>query len=332
MRTLIFPFQDTTLYSEFPATNTGFDEIIEVGKSGVSNEIVRSLIQFDLSSVGALPSGSKFELNLYVANADSLQYQQQVEVRPVTESWVGGSGYFSQDVIQDTDGATWSNRQKGVHWTVSGSALADTSASVTLNRPLTDVSMDVTSLVTAWLGGSPNNGFVLTFPSASEADTTNKGIVKFFSNETHTIFRPHLALVWDDQQYVTGSLTAYPSSSLLVTPATLRPTYRVGETVRVDLSVREQQPTKSFATVFTAFEGNKYLPATSYFSIVDELSGTTIIPFSESSKISCDGVTSYFKFNVQNMYPLRYYRVRIKVDHDGLSEIFDAGHIFKVSV
>lgn len=332
MRTIIFPLQDTTLYSEFPTRNTGFDEIIEVGKSGISNEIIRSLIQFDLSSVGALPSGSKFELNMYAAFADTLQNQQIVEVRPVTESWVGGSGYYAQDIIQDTDGATWINRKNGINWTVSGSALADTSASVTLNRPLTDLTIDVTSLVTAWLGGEPNNGFLLSFPSASEADTTNKGILRLFSNETHTIFRPHLALTWDDQQYVTGSLSAYPSSSLLVAPATLRPTYRVGETVRVDLAVREQLPTKSFSTVFTAYEGNRYLPSTAYFSIVDELSGTTIIPFGESSKISCDGNVSYFKFTVQNMYPLRYYRVRIKVDHNGLSEIFDAGHIFKVSV
>ncbi len=331
MRTLFYPIQDATIYSEFPTINTGYDEILEVGKSeNAGNNAVHSLLQFDLSSVGLVPSGAKFELNMFLAKAGNLKYKQVVNVRPIAESWTGGSGYLAQDVFQDTDGTTWTLRQSGSLW-ASGSAgntSLPTSSSVSLSNPLTDLSIDVTAMVTAWLSGSTNNGFAVSFPSASEADVTNKGNLKFFSNETHTVYRPHIAMTWDDQQYVTGSLTQI-TGSLLVVPL-IRPSYAVGEIARVDLAVREKAPTKTFGTVFTAYQGNHYLPATATYSIVDDLAGTTVIPFGSGSKISCDGTSSYFNLSVANMYPQRFYRVKIKVDHDGLSEIFDAGTIFKV--
>lgn len=333
MRQFIFPLQDASIYSEFPNLNTGFDEMLEVGKTGVTNEKVRALVQFDLSSLGEIPSGSKFDLQLYVANAENLKNKQAVHVNPIAESWEGGSGYFAQSIIQDTDGVTWTLRQSGSSW-ASGSAgntTNPTSSSVNLTNPLGDVTVDVTDIVMEWISGSANNGFAVSFPSASEADGKNKGKIQFFSNETHTIYRPALIMKWDDQVHLTGSLSGSPAVGLTCSPATLRSTYRVGEVARVDVAVRELSPTKTFANAFTMFDGRKSLPKTAYFSIVDELSGTTIIPFDEYSKISCDANGAYFTFRVENMYPQRYYRVKIKVDHDGLSEIFDSGYIFKVA-
>lgn len=330
MRKFFFPEQDTTLYSEYPTGNTGFDEILEIGKTGGTYP-VRSLIQFDLSSLGVVPSGSKFDLVLYVANATNLKHRQEIHVSPVVSEWEGGSGYFAQDIIQDTDGATWTLRKNGVTWPSNAAPdVSGSQASVVLMNPVTDLAIDVTDIVTTWLSGSVNNGVVVAFPSGSEVDTNNVGNVKVFSNETKTIYRPTLVMKWDDQIRVTGSLAATPSSSLICTPATLRSQYRVGEVARIDVSVREQSPTRTFSNVFNAYDGKRYLPATAYYSIVDDLSGAVIIPFDEYSKISCDANGAYFTFRVENMYANRYYRVMLKVEHDGLIEVFDCKYAFKV--
>ena len=51
----IFPLQDSTLYSRYPAMNTGIDAILEVSNtfpSVVSNPVVaRPIIQFDQSQI-----------------------------------------------------------------------------------------------------------------------------------------------------------------------------------------------------------------------------------------------------------------------------------------
>ncbi|MBW3545719.1 MAG: hypothetical protein KY428_09015, partial [Bacteroidetes bacterium] len=112
--------------------------------------------------------------------------------------------------------------------------------------------------------------------------------------------------------------------------AMVNPSYLQGEVVRADVFVRERYPQKTFNTVHTRYGGDKHLPPTSYYSIVDTLSGTTIIPFSEESKISSEGDKNYFTFKIQNMHPLRYYRVLIKVVHDGQEEIFDNNTSFLV--
>jgi hypothetical protein len=340
MRIPFFPSKDATIYSELPNRNTGIDEILEIGKSDEGNYIKRALLDFPVDdiasaiSAGTIPSGALFDLTLYVARASNLQVGASLEVGRVAESWQEGSGYLAQEVIQEVDGVTWNSKASGSVWTVGSvgnSMIADV---VTYSFPLklTDVTVDVSSFVQNWINSGGNNGFVVKFPDAAESSSRDHGCVRFFSKDTHTIYRPVLTAKWDDQTYTTGSLTAYPSTGLLVTPATLKPSYVVGETVRVDLSVRPATPLKTFDTVFTNYAGNRYLPTTAYFSIVDDLSGTVIIPFDDYSKISCDGTNSYFKFKVDNMHPLRYYRVKIKVVHDGLTEIFDAGHIFKVTV
>ena len=51
----IFPSKDTTLYSAFPAMNTGLDAILEVKnevtESGASPRVSRALIAFDQSEI-----------------------------------------------------------------------------------------------------------------------------------------------------------------------------------------------------------------------------------------------------------------------------------------
>jgi hypothetical protein len=330
MRYLFFPAKDAAVYETAPDTNTGLDEILEVGKTDDGRKIVRSLLQFDLSNT-IVPLSASYDLVLYIANADRLKAMQGVVVCPLSQSWEEGTGYFYQTIKTSDDGATWTQNISGSFW-ASGSAGGSTInlfASSSINVIDGLVSVDVTPLVTAWISGSDNNGLMVRFPVSDELDNTNQGNVKFFSNNSHTIYKPTLVARWNDQVYTTGS-QAWPTSSLTVIPSTLAAAYRTNELVRVDLAVREKYPVKTFVSSSLLYSGDHFLPSSSYFSIVDEQSGTTLIPFGDDSRVHTVANTSYFTFRIQNMYPRRYYRVIIKVDHNGYSEVFDNNSIFTV--
>lgn len=329
---------DTTLYQQFPNQNTGLDEILSVGKSDSGSFAVRSLLQFDLTQLsqslsnGAIPITAKYDLLLYIADAGQLNRNQIVEIKPVSESWVEGSGYFYQTPIFSTDGASWNYKSTGSLWAVSGSSTQSFGVSQNIASPITDMVFDISLFVLSWISGTyPNNGMVIKFPDADEGNLTNIGFINFFSNNTHTIYSPKICAKWIDQVYNTGSLSSWPSQSLLVEPINLHSKYYQDEVVRVNLLVREHYPLKTFDTVFTNFNGIRYLPTSSYYSIVDKEAKLTIIPFDVYSAISVDNNGSYFIFPIQNMYPERYYSVLIKVVHDGFIEIFDSNEVFGVN-
>lgn len=337
MRIFYTPTQDASIYSQFPKQTTGLDEQIEVGKTNDGIDIARGLIQFDVPTIsasisnGTISPTASFDLILYASNITNLQAGQTVELRVVSQSWSEGTGYFYQDNIQIVDGATWQQRSSGSLWAVTGSATMSIGVSQNFGVPAGDLTFDVTPIMRSWISGTyPNNGLLVKFLSADEANPINLGNAKFFSKDTHTIYLPTLVVKWNDRVYSTGSLVASPTSSLLVVPGNLKATYRQGETVRVDLYIRERYPLKTFTDTFSTYDGQRYLPTSSFYSIIDEQSGTTIIPFDDKSYVSVDPSNSYIKFKIQNMYPRRYYRVLIKVIHDGIEEIFDDGYIFTI--
>lgn len=337
MRIFSFPIQDASIYEEFPTRNAGLDEILEIGKANDGIYRVRSLMKFDIAAIsaslanGAVPPTAQFELTLNIANADSLQNNQLISILPVSKSWTEGTGYFYQETIQSPDGVTWLNNRSGSAWTISGSDVLAGSLTASLSNPLTDIVVDVTSYVVSWISGAVvNNGFEFQFVTSSESDPSNWGNIQIFSKNTHTIYRPTLVTKWNDQIMATGSLSASVTTDLLVVPATLKPSYRSNDIARVNVAARKRYPLKTFDTQFTLYNGLSYLPSSSYFSVIDDLSGKTIIPFDDNSRLSCDAEGSYFIFRIQNMYPQRYYRVLIKVDHNGVTDTFDDGYFFTV--
>lgn len=341
MRQFFFPLQDAAIYEELPTQNTGLDEILEFGRTSDGLFRVRSLLQFNIATIsasiakGTIPQGATYELTLSIASASNLNALQGVELYAVSQSWVEGTGYYFQEPLQVNDGVNWLQAASGSFWVgqVSGAVVVPGGpvSNATASLPLTDFVFDVTSTVLSWISGTlPNYGFLLQFATGSESDYKNWGNIKVFSKDTHTIYAPALAAKWNDQIMATGSLSGSPSSNLLVTPATLKPEYRAGETAKVYLAVRTQYPLKTFDTQFSAYNGLKYLPSSSYYSVVDEQSGTTIIPFDDASRISCDGGGSYAQFVVGRMYPRRHYRFIVRVDHDGITEYFDEGFLFLV--
>lgn len=352
MRRFYQPIKDASIYEAYAVRNTGLDEILEVGKSDDGIGRIRSLLQFDIPTIsasfanGTFPASASFDLELFVARADYLRYGQQVELNFVSRSWVEGTGYFYQNTnvplsasrtpqggYTENDGITWQMRQSGSTWTATGSDYyTSPTSSATMSQPVVDLVVDVTSFIRSWVSGTfENDGFVLKFPTFDENDRTNAGNVRFFSRNTHTIYSPQLVAKWTDQQYITGSISASGNPSLLsVQPRNLKPTYKLNEVVRLDFSVRDLYPQRTFDTTFSAWAGNQRLPATTYFSIVDQQSNTAIIPFDNYSLLSCDGSGSYASFRIEGMYPGRYYKVLIQVIDQGYTQIIDNAHLFTV--
>jgi hypothetical protein len=322
MRNFYSPTQDASLYEQFPTRNTGRDEILEVGKTNGGRHIVRSLLTFPTPV--ELPS-TEYDLVLRVANATNLNQNQQLIVSAISSSWIEGDGYFYQDVFQIPNGVNWNSATQ-----LFTSSLASSSINLDITNEVRDVVVNITPLVQASISASiPNIQLGISLTTTDEQNLAIQSNLKFFSRNSHTIHVPKLVAKWDNQLYLTGSMSA-STVDVIVSPRTLKSKYRVGETARVELSVRERYPRKSFNTVYTTFNGTQRLPITSYYSIIDQQSNSVIIPFDEYSKISCDGVTSYFNFNIQSMYAGRYYKMLIKVIGVDYTQIIDNGYIFSI--
>lgn len=340
MRRYYTPTQDVTLYEEFQTRQTGFDEILEVGKSEHGQYSIHSLVQFDVSSISSsiaartFPTNTQFDLRLYFAKADRLAIDQTIYLHPVSQSWVEGQGYFYEEPYEETIGATWKLRNTGSLWATSGASYINSvSASSELTTPLQYVQFNVTSIVRSWISSSyPNYGFLMKFPTADETNQGNEGNVRLFSRNSHTVFSPTLIAKWDDQVYSTGSLTGVSSDDLTVYPLDLKPKYSVGEDVVVTVGARKQTPLKTFSSTFAEWS-TQSLPTSSYYSIVDVMSREVIVPFDDYSKISVANSQNYFKFKVEKMYPNRTYKVLFKVvTSDGREQIFDNNYSFVVRV
>ena len=98
-RQFITPEQDASIYEQFPTRNTGFDEILEVGKIRETGGAVRALIQFDTSQF-VIPDAdsTEFFLNLRIARAEKCVRNQTIEFYQVSEIWEDGNGFFEQDL------------------------------------------------------------------------------------------------------------------------------------------------------------------------------------------------------------------------------------------
>ena len=78
----IFPEKDATIYSAYPTTNTGLDQILEIQNTtsslNDSSQISRALIQFPLSEIQSTitlaggPGNYEAYLKMFIANATTL--------------------------------------------------------------------------------------------------------------------------------------------------------------------------------------------------------------------------------------------------------------------
>lgn len=361
----IFASADATIYSRFPAQNTGLDEILEVGVKNYNNpannlvdpvantpllsdDLRRPLVLFsngDLQTLKSYATGSwKSYLKLYLANAENLTTDFSLEIRQVSQSWGMGTGKFI-DVPETRNGVCWyntgsytsanSNWGNGDWYITSGGGSWNSNYTTQSfgYADSKDVNVDVSQMVNLWFSGSvSNNGFILKHEDAVEDNPNSYISVQFFSVDTHTIYPPTLEIRWDDSSYVTGSLSVVNSSNTVVTLANNMYNFKYGTgKYKFQINARDKYPTRVFTTS-SLYTTNKALPQTSYWAIQDAKTDDMVVDFdTEYTKISCDGVSSYFNMYMNGLEPERYYRVLIRMDlQDGESIEVDNNLIFKV--
>jgi hypothetical protein len=358
----IFPEKSATLYSYYPALNSGIDEILEVStfySIGGTNDVSRILIKFPTNQISdtitSKIAGKLFDVYLkaYLANASSVPLNYTLLSHPISKDWNKGTGRLSNSPIT-TDGASWTftDQSGSIKW-INGAFPSGTTGSYTgsnvgggtwwtsslyqstqsfNNISDKDIELKVTETVKAWNSGSISNyGFILKHSSSLEFTTASKFELKYFSDNTHTIYPPALEFRWDDSLYATGSLTVFTSSLCAVTMWNNKAEFQQDSIQRFRVNVRDQYPSVAFRTSIS-YANTKALPSTSYWSIKDLDTEEIVVDYDTSyTKISCDTNGNYFNVYMNGLEPERYYKVLIKsIFSNGESIVFDKDYIFKV--
>lgn len=346
MRIILTASKDTTIYQAFKNINAGLDEMLEIGKvintdvnftssTAYATGSARTLIYFDLPTTASVPATASYFLNLKLANVSDLNRNQELVIYQISRSWDEGSGVFYQNIENSNDGATWVKCTSNVSWSSAGGNFltGSTSQSITLTTyPLQDIRVDITNILRPIVSQSLHStfyGLAVQFPITDELDETNQGNVKVFSTQTHTIHQPTLEIAWNSQTFSTGSLSAIPNLNVKIVPSNLRQSYTKGDVDKLTFVVRDQYPLRSFDSTLR-YKNKYYLPSSSYYSIIDAQSNTTIIPFDDYSRIDTDSTSSYLVLDTSPLYKGRFYKLKLKIQNGPYSRVIDTDTLFKV--
>jgi hypothetical protein len=375
MHYFLYPSKDAFITNQpnLMLKNAGLDEVVEVEKTiqpksciGARGPVIsRTLIQFDLTDISAsIATGSiptpEFTLNLRCSQADEIPLGYGVVVYPMAMPWVMGTGYkfdgrveadgvswkfsdgystkwwASSSLVDCSGGGVWytdvSASASGSAWVPTGSLMAQQQ----FNYQSSDIRVDVTHIVAAWMSGSvPNNGFILLH--SGEGDAYDYGKLRFFSKETNTIYQPYLDVAWDNVVFETsslsgtGSLDPINTRDAIVSLSKLQQTYKSDEVVRVDVFGRKKYPQKTFTNRLSDYIEPQYLPYDSFYAIRDAETEMVVVPFDKYTRLSCDGNGNYFMLDTAGLPQERYYRIEIRSEQSGSINTFVSPLVFKIS-
>jgi hypothetical protein len=359
----IFPEKDATLYSQYPSSNTGLDEILELSTI-VDGQVVynsRPLIQFSqteiLDIINNKISGSSWQANLklFLAYASNIPLEYTLYCYPVSGSWNMGTGHYL-DSPAITNGVGWEYRllsgsggwassayspyvtasfittqTGGGNWYTGSSTLNPTSTQSFTYSTTKDINFIVTNAINLFVSGTiENNGFIIKKSDSIEFDSGSAFEIKYFSVDTHTIYPPQLEFKWNDFSHITGSLTTLTSPNFVLTFTNNEGFYNKDGIKKFRINSRPQYPTRAFSTS-SIYIKNYILPTSSYYAIKDLDTNEFVIDFdTEYTKISCDSEGNYFKIYMNGLEPERYYKILVRVDMDGQQIISDDNQYFKV--
>jgi hypothetical protein len=204
-------------------TASGVDTRTENSRQYINQAYIdRALIQFDITAIsnsiadGTITSASFF-LKVKICNEYQLPIDYTIYAYPVSESWVMGNGYMSDG--GSDEGASWVYRDfnGGTPWAASGSSIvSNVVCTQSFHYKSADIDMDVTPIVNYWLS-NPNKNFGLILISSGEQQTTGSGFtLKYFSEDTNTIYSPLLDVGWSEWSFNTGS---FLTASVTITQA-----------------------------------------------------------------------------------------------------------------
>lgn len=326
-----------------------------------SNSEVAEVLENFVSSSTRPVTDFSASLRLFLASANEVPTSYTIFAHPVYVptygEWINGNGKFG-DLPRNSTGVSWfftqatgsgtwtSSTPTYVTSSYSGSYLgggAWYTGSDTYNFNMSqshtvvsthDININVTQGVLAHYTGSANGGvnnagFILRLDESNEFQTTRQLYLRYFSANTHTIYPPCLEIKWDDSEYQSGLNTITDPNSVIKIKNN-RGEYTDEGKQRFELTVRPKYPARTFVTSST-YLNNFRLPVTSYWGLRDENTEEMVIDFdTDFTKISASTSSSYFDIYMGGLEPERYYRVLIKTNIGGSTNIIDENLVFKV--
>ena len=348
-----------SLFQGFYQSNT-YNSRILLDFSTELIAISNSIVNGEIPAPGISASGSQYFLNLKASDANSLPISYNLEAFPVSESWENGNGYLD-DIPIETNGVSWKYRdgssESPISW-ASGSQIQSGGgggtteagggtwytempsgqkviATASFDYQSPDIRMNITNMVSAWLGGTikSNNGLILKRPTTDEQSSKRFGKLDFFGKDTNTIYAPRIEVAYRDASIVAEDLVEeIAEDNVTVYFKNLRDKYREADQVKVRVACRETYPTKTYSTA-SFYAQVKRFPTSSYFAVKDAVTEETVIPFNKLfTQLSLDSKGNYFNVRFNSFAPERTYKFLIKAESDGGNSvrIYDNGYYFKV--
>ena len=368
----LFPEKDTTIYSHpnLDELNAGIDEVLTITEddnNGVKHPS-RILVQFKQSEIDKVIDNKVIgdfsaSLKLWATEHSNLAVDQHLEIYPLAENWINGTGRLGNNPIT-SNGCSWRFRNNNIEQTPWSLGLTGTTSSYTGSEPgggtwytgsgfestetysygdELDLSFNVASPILKFYSGSKfsstypqgidNNGFIIKRSGSQEFNTINDGTLNFFGLDTHTIYPPYLDISWDDSDYDTNSAVSdkiINSGQTYVTLRNNKGVYHQEEETTFRLNVRELYPTRKFVTSSNYLDV-KYFTSESYYSLVDYATEETVIPFDDHTKLSADAEGMYFKMYMSGLQKERYYKLLFKHENNDGITIYDEKCYFKIA-
>lgn len=324
---------------------------------------VTSVLHTHVSSSNRAATEFSASLRLFLASANEVPTGYKIEARPVFvpeaefTTWVAGNGKYG-DLPRNSSGTSWGFTQStgsgewtsevisgetatyyssshpggGAWWTTTGGYVFNMTQSHNVSSTH-DIDVNVTKGVLAQYDGTiPNAGFLLKLSSSLEfnAHTNSRQLyLRYFSGQTHTIYPPCLEIKWDDSEYSTN-LTLLSDTNGVVKIKNNRGEYTDEGRQRFELFARPKYPARTFSTS-SNYLTNYRLPADTYWGLRDENTEEMVIDFdSNFTKVSASPSSSYFDVYMGGLEPERYYRILLKTNINGSTNIIDEDVVFKV--
>jgi hypothetical protein len=370
----IFPYKDASIYSYYPSMNSGMDAISEIYNTITPEgtpDVARFLTQFDSNEIVNIIdnkiNGSTWDVHFkgFIASAQGISSEYDVEIYPVAQDWNNGTGEFG-DSPETQDGISWiysnysgsglwsasgSNgselytssfnpsfsTQGGGNWFYSGSSVSSYKVTQSFGlRSDKDIDVNVKTIVDKWYSGSiPNYGFITKWEDSVEFTNSQyvQPVAKYYSVDTNTIYPPQLEFRWRDYSTVlTGSLTgSIVTTTNLKLALNENPGIFYTDSVnRFRVNSSPLYPARTFQTS-SYFTDLNFLPTSSFYAVKDLDTDEFIINFDTLyTQISSDSTGNYFDVYMNGLEPERYYKILIKTIVNGSTLIFDDQYYFKV--
>ena len=293
----LFPIKDATIYSGYPAMNTGLDAMLEVNSEfpitfTPSPRVARSLIEFDQTEINSvfdtkiLNSNWSSSLKTSIAVAEGITQTSTVYVYPVSGSWVNGTGQYL-DSPQTVNGVSWIfTNDSGSHkW------------------PVDDIRPFVTSSYTS---GNSGGGTWLT-------GSNNVNITSLVGSQTFSVRSTK-----DLNIGVTDTIKLWYSSSKNIAPGTYLQFPNDGFILKWDDSI-EFTPSRSIQPIlkYYSVDTNTIYPPVlelkwddfSYSTTLTEIATTDLfISVDQNPGIFYSQSFNRFRLNVRPEFPVRTFQ------------------------